>query len=238
MRRASRHDPIVHLIRSLAGIARAYSHIAHRPALRRTGRSRGSRSTRTGSTQRSVSIAIQNMLVGIKPTVGRISRWGIIPITADQDTAGPMARTVTDAAIMLGAMEGADAHDPATTRCSPARGRDYQQFLWLAGLRGKRIGIPRAFYYDAITLPGDTSASGGLKRRSDDARDVGGIDDDRPCALSAAITSSRTARGRSPSGSPRGPQFPPSCCRGRPGGSAFRRRARRSARRAAKAAPP
>jgi len=82
------------------------------------------------------------MLVGIKPTVGRISRWGIIPITADQDTAGPMARTVTDAAIMLGAMEGADAHDPATTRCSPARGRDYQQFLWLAGLRGKRIGIP------------------------------------------------------------------------------------------------
>jgi amidase len=84
----------------------------------------------------------QNMLVGIKPTVGRISRWGIIPITADQDTAGPMARTVTDAAIMLGAMEGADAHDPATTRCSPARGRDYQQFLWLAGLRGKRIGIP------------------------------------------------------------------------------------------------
>jgi amidase len=104
----------------------------------------------------------QNMLVGIKPTVGRISRWGIIPITADQDTAGPMARTVTDAAIMLGAMEGADAHDPATTRCSPPPGRDYQQFLRLAGLRGKRIGIPRAFYYDAITLPGGTSASGGL----------------------------------------------------------------------------
>lgn len=104
----------------------------------------------------------QNMLVGIKPTVGRISRWGIIPITADQDTAGPMARSVTDAAMMLGAMEGADAHDPATTRCAPPRGRDYQQFLRLAGLRGKRIGIPRAFYYDAITLPGGTSPSGGI----------------------------------------------------------------------------
>ena len=51
------------------------------------------------------------MLVGIKPTVGRISRYGIIPITADQDTAGPMARTVTDAAILLGVLEGA-APDP------------------------------------------------------------------------------------------------------------------------------
>src|SRR5579863_9447501 len=61
----------------------------------------------------------QNMLVGIKPTVGRISRYGIIPITADQDTAGPMARTVTDAAILLGVLESAtpDPGDPATTRC-------------------------------------------------------------------------------------------------------------------------
>jgi amidase len=104
----------------------------------------------------------QNMLVGIKPTVGRISRWGIIPITADLYTAGPLARCVSDAAIMLGAMEGADTHDPATTRCSPPPGRDYQQFLRLAGLRGKRIGIPRAFYYDPITLPGGTSPSGGV----------------------------------------------------------------------------
>src|SRR6516165_2810463 len=57
------------------------------------------------------------MLVGIKPTVGRISRYGVIPITADQDTAGPMAKTVTDAAIMLGAMESAapDTNDPATS---------------------------------------------------------------------------------------------------------------------------
>ena len=56
-----------------------------------------------------LSPANQNMLVGIKPTVGRVSRYGIIPITADQDTAGPMARTVTDAAILLGAMEGVGA---------------------------------------------------------------------------------------------------------------------------------
>ena len=104
----------------------------------------------------------QNMLVGIKPTVGRISRWGIIPITADQDTAGPMARTVNDAAVLLGAMEGADPHDPATTRCVPPPGQDYTRFLRLAGLRGKRIGIPRAFYYDPIVLPGNTTASGGL----------------------------------------------------------------------------
>ena len=56
------------------------------------------------------------MLVGIKPTVGRISRYGIIPITADQDTAGPMARTVTDAAILLGVLEAAspDPNDAAT----------------------------------------------------------------------------------------------------------------------------
>jgi amidase len=109
-----------------------------------------------------LSPANQNMLVGIKPTVGRISRWGIIPITADQDTAGPITRTVTDAAIMLGAMEGADPHDPATSLCSPPPGRDYQQYLRLTGLRGKRIGIPRAFYVDPITLPGGTSPSGGI----------------------------------------------------------------------------
>ena len=54
-----------------------------------------------------LSPANQNMLVGIKPTVGRVSRYGVIPITADQDTAGPMARTVTDAAILLGVLEGA-----------------------------------------------------------------------------------------------------------------------------------
>ena len=66
----------------------------------------------------------QNMLVGIKPTVGRVSRYGVIPITADQDTPGPMTRTVSDAAIMLGAMENPrpDPNDPATRECPPPAG--------------------------------------------------------------------------------------------------------------------
>jgi amidase len=106
----------------------------------------------------------QNMLAGIKPTVGRVSRYGIIPITADQDTAGPMARTVTDAAMLLGVLEGAapDPNDPATSTCPPPAGRDYTRFLKADALRGARIGIPRAFYYDKATPPGTTEPRGGL----------------------------------------------------------------------------
>src|SRR6266850_4077316 len=111
-----------------------------------------------------LSPANQTMLVGIKPTVGRISRYGIIPITADQDTAGPMARTVTDAAIMLGAMEGGtpDPNDTATAACAPPPGRDYTRFLDRAALKGARIGVPRAFFYDAVTSGGSLVARGGL----------------------------------------------------------------------------
>lgn len=98
-----------------------------------------------------------NMLAAVKPTVGRVSRWGVIPITADQDTAGPMARTVTDAAIMLGALEGVapDPNDAATSRCEPPPGGDYTAFLDADGLQGARIGIPRAFYYDVVQVPGE-----------------------------------------------------------------------------------
>jgi amidase len=105
----------------------------------------------------------QNMLAGIKPTIGRISRYGVIPITADQDTAGPMAKTVTDAAIMFGALEGAqpDPNDAATQKCTPPPGRDYTAFLKADGLKGARIGIPRAFYYDRITPPGQPENGGG-----------------------------------------------------------------------------
>lgn len=102
----------------------------------------------------------QSMLVGIKPTVGLISRYGIAPITADQDTAGPMTRTVADAAILLGAMAGADPRDPATNACLIPPGRDYTRFLRLAGLKGARIGIPRAGFYRPVTRP-DTGASVG-----------------------------------------------------------------------------
>ncbi len=111
-----------------------------------------------------ISPSNRNMLVGIRPTLGRISRWGIAPVTLDHDTAGPMARTVADAAIMLGAMEGdaPDPNDPATNACTPPAGRDYTAFLNPDGLNGARIGIPRAFYYDAITLDGENRPRGGL----------------------------------------------------------------------------
>ncbi|HWX41888.1 MAG TPA: amidase family protein [Blastocatellia bacterium] len=106
----------------------------------------------------------QNMLAGIKPTVGRVSRYGVIPITADQDTPGPMAKTVGDAAILLGALEGAalDPNDSATSRCSRVPGGDYTRFLNPAGLKGARIGIPRAFFYEKITPPGSKEPRGGL----------------------------------------------------------------------------
>jgi amidase len=115
----------------------------------------GSVGTDTGGSVISPSNA--NMLVGIRPTIGRISRWGVIPITADHDTAGPMTRTVADAAIMMGVLESGspDPGDPATKTCTPPTGRDYARFLRAGGLKGARIGIPRAFYYDRITLNGD-----------------------------------------------------------------------------------
>jgi amidase len=106
----------------------------------------------------------QNMLAGIKPTVGRISRYGVIPITADQDTAGPMAKSVTDAAILLGALESAspDPNDAATKTCQAPPNRDYTPFLKREGLKGARIGIPRANYYDRFTPPGEKNPRGGL----------------------------------------------------------------------------
>jgi amidase len=105
-----------------------------------------------------------SMLAAVKPTVGRVSRWGVIPITADQDTAGPMTRTVTDAAILLGALEGTapDPNDDATTRCTPPPGNDYTPFLQADALRGARIGIPRAFFYDKVSLPFMKEPRGGL----------------------------------------------------------------------------
>ena len=111
-----------------------------------------------------LSPANQNMLAAIKPTIGRISRYGVIPITADQDTAGPMARTVADAAILLGALEGTavDPNDAATSKCARVAGNDYTRFLNAAGLKGARIGIPRAFFYDKVSVPGQKEPRGGL----------------------------------------------------------------------------
>jgi amidase len=85
-----------------------------------------------------------NGIVGIKPTVGLVSRDGIIPITADQDTAGPMTRTVTDAAIVLGVIAGYDPTDPATLECLEPGNcfNDYTPFLKADGLAGARIAVP------------------------------------------------------------------------------------------------
>src|SRR5499427_972896 len=85
-----------------------------------------------------------NPTVGATPAVGLISRDGIIPITADQDTAGPLARTVRDAAIVLGVIAGFDPNDPATEAClTPGNCfSDYTQFLKANALKGARIVVP------------------------------------------------------------------------------------------------
>jgi amidase len=87
-----------------------------------------------------------NGLVGIKPTLGLISRVGIIPIAHSQDTAGPMARTVRDAAILLGALAGVDPRDSATSASAGKAAADYTKFLDPRGLRGARIGVARKYF--------------------------------------------------------------------------------------------
>jgi len=96
-----------------------------------------------------LSPGFQNMLVGIKPTRGLVSRTGIVPITEDQDTAGPEARTVTDAAKVLGVIAGFDPQDSATAPCQ-TRGNclsDYTGFLNKDALRGARIAVPYYSYW-------------------------------------------------------------------------------------------
>jgi amidase len=90
--------------------------------------------------------ASANGLVGIKPTLGLISRAGIIPIAHSQDTAGPMARTVRDAAILLGALAGVDPRDSTTSASAGKAATDYTKFLDPHGLRGARIGIARKYF--------------------------------------------------------------------------------------------
>ncbi len=90
-----------------------------------------------------VSPSSTQSLVGIKPTLGLVSRTGIVPIAHSQDTAGPMARTVADAAALLSAMAGADPGDPATGDAAAKGRRDYSTFLDAHGLAGARIGVVR-----------------------------------------------------------------------------------------------
>jgi amidase len=98
-----------------------------------------------------------NGVVGIKTTLGLLSRSGVVPLAHSQDTVGPIARTVTDAAILLGAMVGVDRDDSTTKTSVGKYHRDYTRFLDRDGLRGARIGVPRDVYFgnsdkaDAIT---------------------------------------------------------------------------------------
>jgi amidase len=93
-----------------------------------------------------VGPASQHGVVGIKPTVGLVSRSGIIPISSSQDTPGPIARTVKDAVIVLGALTGTDGHDPAGCESESNFFQDYTPFLDARFLRHARIGIPRHYY--------------------------------------------------------------------------------------------
>src|SRR2546425_13116677 len=86
-------------------------------------------------------------IVGIKPTLGLVSRSGIVPIAHSQDTAGPMARTVADAAVLLGALTGVDPRDPVTQGSKGRSSSDYTAFLDANGLKGARIGVARTKFF-------------------------------------------------------------------------------------------
>jgi len=88
-----------------------------------------------------LSPSVANSLVGLKPTVGLVSRTGVIPISATQDTPGPLARSVADAALLLTALPGIDPQDPATAASAPVAGTDYTKALSPTALRGARIGV-------------------------------------------------------------------------------------------------
>jgi len=101
-----------------------------------------------------VSPASINGIVGLKPTVGLVSRGGIVPIAHSQDTAGPLARSVRDAAVLLGVMTGLDPADPASVAVGKRFEGDYARFMDSDGLRGARLGIARRFFADNAPLNG------------------------------------------------------------------------------------
>ncbi|MDQ4045356.1 MAG: amidase [Chloroflexota bacterium] len=105
-----------------------------------------------------------NGIVGIKPTVGLTSRWGVIPISHTQDTIGPMARTVADAAAVLGGMTGIDPRDPATADSEGNSYTDYWQFLDAGALDGARIGVPRTGGYWGYSPEADAICNAAIER--------------------------------------------------------------------------
>lgn len=125
-----------------------------------------------------------NGLAGLKPTVGLVSRSGIIPISHSQDTAGPMARSVADVAILLSAMAGADAQDSATANGQRKQFPDYKKFLDPAGLTGARLGVVRKYFgfNDAVdqlmeTLIGEMKGAGAEIVDPADIPTIGKFDD-------------------------------------------------------------
>jgi amidase len=129
-----------------------------------------------------LSPANQNGLVTVKPTVGLVSRAGIIPIAASQDTAGPMTRTVRDAAVLLNVLAEVDAADPATAKMK--RPKDYTDGLSKDGLRGMRIGVP-----SDPSDPGNDVYYGplGLKARQVMARSIAALEDGGATIIRANI---------------------------------------------------
>ena len=99
-----------------------------------------------------VSPASINGIVGLKPTVGLVSRSGIVPISQSQDTAGPLARSVRDAAVLLGSMVGRDPADPAAAAVGDRFESDYVRFVDPDGLRGARLGVARRFFAESAPL--------------------------------------------------------------------------------------
>ncbi len=131
-----------------------------------------------------------NGLVGLKPTVGLVSRSGIIPISHSQDTAGPMARTVRDVAIMLSAMAGIEAEDSATANSAGKIFPDYATFLNPAGLNGARLGVVRKYFgfNDAVdqlmeTLIGEMRHAGAEIIDPADIPTIGKFDDSEMTVL-------------------------------------------------------
>jgi amidase len=125
-----------------------------------------------------LSPANWNSVVGVKPTLGLVSRSGIVPIAASQDTAGPFARTVADAAILLSAMRGVDVGDRATRASRRHVRSDYSVPLSVDGLEGVRLGVPRAVFFERLAaaekpvIDGALGALGGLGATLVDPADI------------------------------------------------------------------
>ena len=135
-----------------------------------------------------LSPANANSVVGIKPTVGLISRQGVVPIAASQDTAGPITRTVTDAAIMLGALAGVDGRDSATVSSIGLALSDYTPYLKADALAGARVGVPRQ-YWSTRTAEEQAIAQNAFQVMRNLGADVFDVDIDSFAKLSAFSSS-------------------------------------------------